>query len=609
MRQTELVADIEQIAVSAVNLAIARCDHLVGYISSNDRTPITDGHIDLYEGEAKVKGNLTARVPVQVKGRATQSSIKPTTQSIRYSINADDLKFFSRNGGGLYFYVPMRSDGSDPEVFYANLHPFRISRFTRGKKSGQKMHTFDFRRLPAESGTIEALVALSAKQASQSNFLDVSNNIMSSARSITIHSLRGLNEDNPAEFNLDHDEYAVFVTVDGGLEVPVDIDFSVFPQDYMRRPLPTDVSSGGVTYRSPDAQRIAPTELAIYCSDGVTVHLFEKDGTIRSKVDITLRGGVRQQLGDVTFFLALAEGEPLVVHGNASTSHTIQFDDIDEVRATKNVLSGLVALFDYFDVDDDLLSTLTFTSQETRELFRLYRALILGEEVAATGDGSGRWDYPVAGHKIVLLVTDGSGPEHKKFSDPIDPAARNRLRLMSTNEDDAPEEIRWATVYETLTTEDYATALNLHLDQIVDVYASLEDNATRYKLASDVVLKLLTAADRTPERRSHLLRRGQALNGWILNATQGDIVHRINRWQFLTRLGELSNADRRDIAAARRQSNFGPATLQIEACLAILRGDNDDLELILDEMTDAARAELEGWPIWALTGTTSALST
>ena len=62
--------DTEALAVAKIQGMVARCPHLKPFVASNDKTPFTDGHIDVYSALGQKKADWLGRVSVQVKGRA-----------------------------------------------------------------------------------------------------------------------------------------------------------------------------------------------------------------------------------------------------------------------------------------------------------------------------------------------------------------------------------------------------------------------------------------------------------------------------------------------------------------------------------------------------------
>jgi hypothetical protein len=601
-----MVVDIEQLAVSAVVSIVGRCPRLLGEISSNDKTPVTDGHIDLYETARHSKADILGRVILQVKGRSTSNPVNLARDTIKFGVDRDDLEFFRTHGGGLYFYVPMRPDGDGAEVFYAILNPFKIQRLT-GKKATAVSVSVPFRRLPTEPAAVEGIVNLALKQRPQSFVQGRPEQLLQTAQNFTIHTLSGIDHSRPTAFDLDTMDYAVVVTTPDGIDVPIDLDMQFFPADYAPHPLNVQVRCGEFTYDNPIGRRVSGTEFLLTCSAGLTVRLFDRGEETGSKVDLQLAGTARQRLHDVNFFLALANGSPIVVDDMQSSSRTQPLPDADELSAIQRALTGVVALFDYFALPDEVIAALQFSPSEFRDLFRLYHGLVRGEEIAAEANGSGRWDFPVGAAKIILLVSPGSERGKHAISDPFDPEQRSRMRMFRSADDEAVEEITWATVYESLEVDDFNTALNLHLDKIVTAYDTLADTTVRYKLASDTLLNMIRAADQcAPERRAYLLDAAADLNDWLLRTAEDDIVHRINRWQILDRQGRFSADERRDLIVARRARRSGDDEPAIDACFAILLDEEVERDLIVGDMSDQERDQLQSWPIWNLTKRTNA---
>ena len=61
--------NVELRAVTKIVDMISECSHLEPVIDSNDKTLLTDGHIDVHSSEVHSKETFEGRVVVQVKGR------------------------------------------------------------------------------------------------------------------------------------------------------------------------------------------------------------------------------------------------------------------------------------------------------------------------------------------------------------------------------------------------------------------------------------------------------------------------------------------------------------------------------------------------------------
>lgn len=88
--------DVEALAVAKIGGMLARCQHLKAFIPTNDKTPFTDGHIDLYTGLRQSKADWRGRVPIQVKGRTRRSK---KTSSPTHPITRTDLRAYQNDAG------------------------------------------------------------------------------------------------------------------------------------------------------------------------------------------------------------------------------------------------------------------------------------------------------------------------------------------------------------------------------------------------------------------------------------------------------------------------------------------------------------------------------
>ena len=85
--------NIEAEAVSKVNEVLRRTGYLDPYITENDKTPVWDGFVLVYNDDKMPhrKDSLRGRFSVQVKGH--KSNQLPATE-VKYAVNVNDLKAF-----------------------------------------------------------------------------------------------------------------------------------------------------------------------------------------------------------------------------------------------------------------------------------------------------------------------------------------------------------------------------------------------------------------------------------------------------------------------------------------------------------------------------------
>ncbi len=61
--------DIEKLATSAIEDAIAKTDYVTPYVNSGDKEPCWDGYLYAYTDASKKNEFFIGKVPVQVKGQ------------------------------------------------------------------------------------------------------------------------------------------------------------------------------------------------------------------------------------------------------------------------------------------------------------------------------------------------------------------------------------------------------------------------------------------------------------------------------------------------------------------------------------------------------------
>ena len=110
--------DIEKLATSAVEDAIAKTDFLSPFVNSGDKEPFWDGHIYAYSHESKEKEFFKGRAPVQVKGKKLHKNKKFSQNKFRYQVRVADLHSYCKEGGTLYFVVQINDEGTCKKIYY-----------------------------------------------------------------------------------------------------------------------------------------------------------------------------------------------------------------------------------------------------------------------------------------------------------------------------------------------------------------------------------------------------------------------------------------------------------------------------------------------------------
>lgn len=609
MVQDERVLNVETLAVNAVTDIIAVCPRLNDQIMSNDKTPITDGHIDVYKSEKHSNVNLIGRVPVQVKGRTTPKKVKKSATSVPYSIDRSTLDFLRADGGGIYFYVPISPEGRVKGVFFKSLIPYRIDRMLAEMKPGQQTLSVKMDRLPESVGDVQRIVYVALEGRKQSgakvNFGDIAEKL----ESITLHSIARLSDDQPTEFNLAKTDFTVTGKTLNGSTFPLDVDLIVYPGVHAPGPLGVAITCGGIKYDEPVIEHLDERASRITLSEGLLIRAFREDNGLRTNIDITAAGNLYDQQKDLSFFLAAADGSPLVIGDVEMAPTTIDPREIGDLRTAHAEISRMVEVLDSFELDDSIVRSLDISTEEKIRLLMLHTALILGEEPPIKTDGFGRMNMSIGGQQVVLLIMEGADERHRKVVDPFSPSRRGEYIFRSVGENVKGDEVvQWATVYESLQAGELEKTLNLHLGDIAGAYEALPDRDDALTAANQMVLNLLAAGDNSADSRARYLYEGVlGLVEWLVRSGGGELTYKINEWQTRYRLGLLDAEELQRVRQARRDArkSGSPDSRFHEACLAIILQDLDELDLLLDELSEEDRQKLREWPIWSLAERTS----
>lgn len=128
------MADIENIAVSAVMAEVAGAEFLKSYIASKDTGPSLDGYICGYSKKGYAKKNEKGRAPVQIKGKESTAA-NLLQERISYSVDVADMKAFKRECGTIFFVVLFdKEDPSHTRIYYNPLLPYDINEILKDKE-------------------------------------------------------------------------------------------------------------------------------------------------------------------------------------------------------------------------------------------------------------------------------------------------------------------------------------------------------------------------------------------------------------------------------------------------------------------------------------------
>ena len=591
--------DTEALAVAKIQAMVARCPHLKPFIASNDKTPFTDGHIDVYSALGQKKADWLGRVSVQVKGRS-HSGKRPAQTT--FSISRVDLIGFQRDSGVLYFYVAVDKRGNCTP-YYALLSPFTIEHFLSAVPGEQMTISIPFKRFPHQPVEIERIVALALKTRDQRTSLGFDPDLFQRMKSLTIHSAVDLDLSAPLRLAPDALDYAIELTTEGGLTLPLGGELHIYPQTYMEQQTDVAIGAGGVTYERVTSRRVDTETVEVCLGPAITLSMREADSQRIWNIRYTVPNSFLERLKATRFLIGLMEKQGVEINGTPSPlGGTADNADayLTELRGHLASLNELEELFNHLGVDGALVDLDEISVDAFKWLHALHHAFVNGKELRKDSGDTGRGLVHFGRWAIMLMTVPGSEVGTWRYIDPFDPSAPHMFRW-SAEDDDGANAIP-VTAYDIVEQEHMPTILNLRLDHIVEAYEPISDGDRTMSLANQRVLALIIAADASDQRKDEFLHAAEVLNEWVIAHEGESPVHLVNRWQILHRTGGLTPEHLDAVRALKRQAARGRMEMseEVELSCALLLGDTAELDFLVAQLSEDKLVTIRTWPIWSL---------
>ncbi|WP_218682014.1 hypothetical protein [Microbacterium sp. BF1] len=576
---------------------LSRCPHLGPQITANDKTPFTDGHVEVYDGLAKTKSDWRGRVSVQVKGRSRRGKLNS------FPIPRVDLLGYQRESGVVYFVVLVDKAGKTTP-YYALLAPFRIQALLDGADEEQDNISVPMEKFPSSPALIEPIFGLALRTKNQNPSMGFDPAMFEQVRTLTVHSISGMSLDAPLVLDPLRGDYALEVVTENGMTVPLGGTLEIHPRSYVPTRTEVRISCGDATYDNFLIRRLDEHRVEIALAGGLKLILRESETERSGSFTLQLESNFASRLKAVEFFIALTERHPLRI-GELEENFVDAEMDKAELKDAKSLhdqwkmLQRLRDLFDVLHIDPTLIEMKDLDDEQIRQLLQLYHALVHEEEATNEDGETSRFVVNVGSWHLMVLVLPGTGPHRWKYVDPFDPAAPHMYRYSP----DMPEEEGIPiTVYDAVEEEYLPSLLNLRLDAIVDAYAALSDQPRTTHLANERVIALIKAADRQPKRQPELLDAASRLNDWLI-AQDGPLDrHVVNRAQIRWRTDSLTAEDRNSVRIIKRSSAQagGEDGVEFEFACALILDEVEEAAYLRSQLSDAQVEKMSAWPIWHL---------
>lgn len=593
--------DTEALATSTIQRILARCDHLDASISTGDKVPLTDGHIDLYSN-ATHKSNkyLVGRVQLQVKGKTLEPRAAVPSA---FRLKRVDLEGYLKLSGVLFFAVFIREDTEEELPHYAILNPFRIQREISSKPEFQETIAIDLKPLPTETKRVEGIIRLAHQMRGEQPGQALDPDLIERITEISLFTDGSVDFDEPVHLHPEQQDYSVRLTMEGGLQTAAQLELKVVPPEYVGEPANLTVSSGDIEFTTVTRRRIDKSTVALELSESLSIHLGEpSEGELRGEIKWSLHHVLAQRMRDLGFILGCVDNSGFSIGGSFVGWDLGKIADEDELRRHYAHLQTICEVLDFVGARTDLIDLSEVTEKRHQQLRDLHPALVGKKEIRPDSPSHpGRILQPIGRWSIELLCFEGSKPGSLRVQHLLDPDLERQF--LGQEERDEGTVYFPATPYELIDEEEFARTLNLGLDRVVEIYSRISEYDTTSGKATATVLKLIEAADQVDARRDEFLESAENLNTWLIEQYGNDPSTLINRFQIVRRLRDLTQEERSQIRTLRQAVRFGEEELPaafIEVSCAILLDDAEEAEFYFTQLTADQQQQMVSWPIWTL---------
>ena len=509
----------ELLAVNKVSDMISRCSRLAPRIDSNDKTPFTDGTIDIYRSPSGSNKDFLGRVPVQVKGRTVQKKNKQKRRwGLPYRIDRDHLDGHLRDSGVVYFVVDIDKDTGKRKTYYALLNPFKIQDMLATMPPEQKSTSFVLKPLPRDPDEIYGIINLAYRTRDEpKQQVTLDDDLMKSARGFTIFTDGTVDFNQPVRLRTGEQDFSVVFTTKTGIQVPMSGDWELIPEIYAGQSTDLIVSSGDITFTQPVRRKINQSTVALELSPGLSFIVEETDDGRLASFEISAHSNLGGRFKDLSFVLAVGRTSAFSINGHEQKLKDPGQDDLTEIHEHFSSLEKLVSLFNYLNTDPFLVDLDSVDERRVKQLTMLHNALVERREVSQDFTESGRVYQPVGPWGFELFCTQGKEEARWLYHNLFD--TELPFQFIMRVEDD-PRDYWRVTPYEVVDAKNLPNILNLSLENVVEAYEKIGAYGETTNLANLMVLNFIHAADSSEVRRDEFLTAAQRLKDWTLNRDQ-----------------------------------------------------------------------------------------
>lgn len=528
--------DIEKLATSAVEDAIAKTDFLSPFVNSGDKEPFWDGHIYAFSHKSKKNKYYKGRAPVQVKGKLCK---KFSGAKFRYPVRTVDLCSYRKEGGTIYFMVQINDDGTCKKIYYNVLLPYLINQLLESIETNEKVSVTMY-EFPTDKNEITNIVLDFIRDKERQDLLKNGENISldSLVQQVGLENINfgfsvtglGYNFNKPYEYLFNHDTYLYAENKELNYQIPI---CHMWRAESARTELKMAVCVNGKEYfksceivHKPDCDEI---------HFGKSV-VFKEPHIGKPNMSFLLKGNIDERISAIEFLLDIVENQAFEIDDSCIKmefyAQEIKKFGAQELGTQLRHLKTVKEVLDSLDVQIPL------ECDNIKEKDESYiKMLILGikygelisykdEKVPAIGH------VPVANLNIMLHFIESADGKYKieNFADGIADCKSEYEDGMFFN----------TSKYTILRANDFIKVSNLRFDKMEQELFSIENKGHLLRVNS-MMLEMIKAYDEM--KNDALIHSAIRIGRWLSDRDDDIDIAILNIYQCYYRIRKLSDEE------------------------------------------------------------------
>lgn len=566
---------IEEAGIAAINSYFSRCEHISANLSQNDKTPLWDGELFIYNSVNHSISCFIGSIKVQVK-----SHNKIAKGKVMQTIPIVNLKSYKDNGGILYFSVFV-GDENTPKIFYKALTQVLIKKYIRSA-NGRKDVRIQFDELPEDKTVTEDLVLDFYEQChlqtplANTDIISIEDYFKKQGQKKFNVSTRGFKPISNFPEYLRHKPVYLYETDEQGRVTNAIGDSPVYLLNGSKEV--RTITAGTHKFKMMCTAFLDDSKLTINLDKFIVIEHNTETNTGRITYNESDHLS-RQKLVEFMLILAINEAESVKIDGVKlnlpgkwfSTERQKEFEN------KVQVLRQFHELLDHLHIKKDIRLE-NLTEDQIQTVGALYSAII-DKKTISLARPINKFQKIVLDKITLLLASRREENGEYTIQDFFDPT----IDLFCVG-DPKTNTGYYINHISALNVKDFEELDNIFFDNIIPEYKKLADkNEAIFPMANNDMLKLLNAYDEMLDKREELLDAAEQIVDWLMSCeSEIDVnINKINKYQIIKRRRSLTDEENEELYAISEGSS--DESIKIGA-------------LLLSENFNAARAHFSRLP-------------